>query len=166
LITAILKASTLADKSEIANALRQSQEPPPEAVDPRIEAQVEKIRADTRKADSEAVNKAIDAQYSAIRTAVQLAQMPQTAQLADALLRSGGFVDRDSPPIVPQPGANVVEPDANSPQADTLAEPEALNDEPPPNPAVGVDVGQHQGQRTGLNRQLINPPNPLDGNIA
>jgi len=93
----ILKASTLADRSEIANALRQSQEPAA-PVDPRIEAQVEKIRADTRKADSEAVNKAIDAQYSAIRTAVQLAQMPQTAQLADALLRSGGFIDRDSPP--------------------------------------------------------------------
>jgi len=167
----ILKASTLADKSEIGNALRQQQEPA-EAVDPRIEAQVERIRADTRKADSEAVNKAIDAQYSAIRTAVQLAQMPQTAELADALLRSGGFIDRDSPPIVPQPDANGSEHvtnsselDANSPQTDTLPEPEALNDQSPPNPAIGVDAGQHTGQRIGHHARYLSPPDPLNGTV-
>jgi len=160
----IVKASTLADKNEISQALRQSEEQraPP---DPRIEAQVEKIRADTRKADSEAVNKAIDAQYSAIRTAVQLAQMPQAAALADALLRSGGFVDRDGPPIVPQSGAGGIEQDTNRPQPAEFPQAEQGADEPAPNPAVGVDAGQHQGQRVGLNRSFTAPPNPRNGSV-
>jgi len=160
----IVKASTLADKNEISNALRQSEEHSAPA-DPRIEAQVEKIRADTRKADSEAVNKAIDAQYSAIRTAVQLAHMPQAAALADALLRSGGFVDRDGPPIVPQPAANGSEHAANTPQPAELSAAENYADEPAPNPAIGVDTGQHHGQRVGLHTQFITPPDPLNGRI-
>lgn len=69
--------------------------------DKLIEAQVNKLVA-------EAVNKAIEAQFGAIQTAQTITAIPQTAPLADKLLRSGGYVDRDAAPIVPVPDAPVI----------------------------------------------------------
>jgi hypothetical protein len=58
--------------------------------------------------------------------------MPQTANLADALLRSAGYVDRDAAPIVPQlPGAM---PGIEPPQQNT-------NPITPRNPGVGINAG-------------------------
>jgi len=60
-----------------------------------VDAQVQKIIA-------ESVNKAVEAQFGAIQTAQTITAIPQTAPLADALLRSGGYVDKDVAPIIPQ----------------------------------------------------------------
>ena len=66
------------------------------------------IDAQVQKTIGEAVNKAIEAQFGAIQTAQTITAIPQTAPLADVLLRSGGYVDHDAAPIMPVPAAPVV----------------------------------------------------------
>lgn len=61
---------------------------------PLIDAQVKKVI-------NEAVNKAVEAQFGAIQTAQTITAIPQTAPLADTLLRSGGYQDQDAAPIMP-----------------------------------------------------------------
>lgn len=123
----ILKATTLADKSEIADALREAEG----RADPVAEAEAELKRAQARLADNTAVTKAIEAQFSALRTAEIIAAIPQTAEIADALLRSGGFQDQDAPPIVP-----------SAPGIGPLPEPEeSTNPLTPGNPEAGITAG-------------------------
>ncbi|MBA0428531.1 genomic island protein [Stenotrophomonas maltophilia] len=131
----ILKASTLADKTEIANALREAQG----KADPVAEAEAELKRAQARLADNTAVGKAVEAQFSALRTAEIITAIPQTAEIADALLRSSGFKDQDAAPIVPQPAPGA------------LPEPEALppaSTHPltPDNPEAGITAGMQSQQ--------------------
>ena len=57
------------------------------------EAQVQKIVADS-------VAKTIEGIYSATQAGMQISQVPGVAPIADQLLRSAGFQDRDAPPIV------------------------------------------------------------------
>lgn len=59
------------------------------------------IDAQVQKTISESVNKAIEAQFGAIQTAQTITAIPQTAPLADTLLKSGGYKDHDAAPIVP-----------------------------------------------------------------
>lgn len=59
------------------------------------------IDAQVKKTINEAVNKAVEAQFGAIQTAQTITAIPQTAPLADTLLRSGGYVDQDAAPIMP-----------------------------------------------------------------
>lgn len=126
----ILKASTLADKTEIANALREQQG----KADPVAEAEAELRRAQARLADNTAVNKAVEAQFSALRTAQIIAALPQTAEIADALLLSSGFKDQDAAPIVPQaPGLPLPEPE-QLPQ-------ESTHPLTPDNPEAGMNTG-------------------------
>ena len=61
---------------------------------PLIDAQVQKLI-------NESVNKAIEAQFGAIQTAQTITAIPQTAPLADSLLKSAGYDDQDMAPIVP-----------------------------------------------------------------
>lgn len=100
----IVKASTLANKSEIADALREAEG----QADPVAEAEAALKQAQARLAQNKAVGAAIEAQFSALRTAEIISTIPQTAGIADALLRSGGFVDQDAPPIVPSAPGGVV----------------------------------------------------------
>lgn len=95
----LIRTSSLADKNEIIrrNAKRQKQ------ADPLVEAEVALKQAQGRKADADATARAVEAQFSALQTGQIIAQMPETAPLADALLRSAGYTDHDAPPIVPQP---------------------------------------------------------------
>ena len=60
------------------------------------------VDAQVQKTIAESVNKAVEAQFGAIQTAQTITAIPQTAPLADALLRSGGYVDKDLAPIIPQ----------------------------------------------------------------
>lgn len=128
----ILKATTLADKSAIAEAMREESGQP----DPVAEAEAALKNAQARLADSTAVTKSVEAQFSALRTAEIVAAVPQTAEIADALLRSSGFVDQDEPPIVPQPDEQAV-----------LPEPEAIEDSThpstPANPEAGITAGMN-----------------------
>jgi hypothetical protein len=61
---------------------------------PLIDAQVKKTLA-------ESVNKGVEGQFGAIQTAQTITAIPQTAPLADMLLKSVGFQDQDLPPIIP-----------------------------------------------------------------
>ena len=125
----VVKASNLSDKSEIAESLRSAAEQP----DPDKEAEAALKQALARKADNEAVAKAIEAQYSALQTAQIIVTLPETAALADALLRSGGFKDQDAAPIVPEAPAGM------QPAVDGL--PSNTHPLTPANPEVGLTRG-------------------------
>ncbi len=100
---------------------------PPEVV----AATVEKLRAEALRTRNEAVNKSVEAMYSAAQTGAEIAIMPAVAPLADTLLRSAGFVDQDPPPIIPQNVAPLALPEL----------PANTNPLTPANPAVGMNEG-------------------------
>ena len=99
----VIRYSNLADKHEILASMQGNQPP----ADPTVQARVRLLEAQARKADVQATDVQVKSQYSAIQTAQVIAQTPQTATLADGLLRSAGAVDHDAAPIVPQPAAGV-----------------------------------------------------------
>jgi len=66
-----------------------------------IEQKQPLIEAQVKKTLSESVNKGIEGQFGAIQTAQTITAIPQTAPLADMLLKSAGFQDQDLPPIIP-----------------------------------------------------------------
>lgn len=126
----ILKASNLADKSQIADEMREAQG----KADPVAEAEAALKRAQARLADNTAVTKAVEAQYSALKTAEIITAIPQTAEIADALLRSSGFQDQDAAPIVPAAPEGM----------QRLPEPEledSTNPLTPGNPEAGINAG-------------------------
>lgn len=125
----VIRASNIINKSEIAEELEQRAG----KADPVAEAEAALRQAQARKAEAEAVNKSIEAQFSAVKTAREIVLTPQTAELADALLRSGGYKDQDAPPIVPVPDEGMTAPQDDDPE----------NTHPllPPNPTNGLDTG-------------------------
>ena len=54
-----------------------------------------------KKTEAESVTKNGEAQFGAIQTAQTITAIPQTAPLADMLLRSAGFEDQDGGTIMP-----------------------------------------------------------------
>ena len=127
----LIKHSNLADKQEILASM-QGQQPP---VDPRAEAQARLIDAQTRKTDAQAVDVAIKAQYSGTQAALEIARNPGAAPIADSMLRSAGYVDRDAGPIVPQPSQAL--PGLDAPQRNT----DPLTPASPASPAAGQEAG-------------------------
>lgn len=127
----LIRTSALADKNEL---LRRRAKAQPKT-DPLIEAETQLKAAQTRKTDAEATSKSVETQFSAIQTAQVIATTPQTAPLADALLRSAGYQDQDAAPIVPEVpqgiGAGVQLPNNTNPLT-------PLN---PSHPAVGLNQG-------------------------
>ncbi|MCD5994158.1 genomic island protein [Pseudomonas sp. CDFA 602] len=101
----IIGYSNLANKQEIIDSMEQQPAPP---VDPTLQAKAEQLNAQTTKIQAEAVAKSVEAQYSAIQTAATIASTPATSSLADALLLSAGYVDRDAAPIVPEYDSTVL----------------------------------------------------------
>lgn len=109
--TNILEMSSLTKKHEIAEAMAaSSEEVDPEAeakADERVanaelkRANAEKALADVGKSLADTVGISVDSQYSAVQTAAAIAQDPTVAPLADQLLRSAGYEDQDTPPIMP-----------------------------------------------------------------
>ena len=127
----LIKHSNLADKQEILASM-QGQQPP---VDPRAEAQARLIDAQARKTDAQAVDVAIKAQYSGTQAALEIARNPGAAPIADSMLRSAGYVDRDAGPIVPQPSQAL--PGLDGPQRTT----DPLTPAGPASPAAGQEAG-------------------------
>jgi hypothetical protein len=135
----VLRYSNLAHKQEMIDAMeRQAQEKP----DPLLEAKVMLLRAQTLteaskkdKTASEAVNKAVEALYSAMQAAGVVAQNPAVAPLADEMLASAGFEDKNGAPVVDSYGAAA----EFAPAAGSVP----TNTDPltPANPAVGVPRG-------------------------
>ena len=125
----ILKASNLVDKSEIAEEMAANAGQP----DPVQEAETALKRAQANKADADAVNKRIEGMFSGVKTAREIVVTPQTAALADKLLRSAGFVDQDAAPIMPAAPAAI--------PGEIVPGPENSNPLTPTNPDVGLDAG-------------------------
>lgn len=128
----VLRHSNLAKKQEIIEALEQQQQ---NQTDPLTEAKVKLTEAQAMKAAREAVNKAVESQYSAIQTAGVIEQTPATSPLADKLLRSAGYEDQDAAPIVPEYQAMA----EIAPAA--MDVPTNTNPLTPANPAVGMNAG-------------------------
>jgi hypothetical protein len=152
----MIRASNLSNKSEIAEEAEQkantaanmSAQPNPlaDASIALAQAKAALAQAQARKAQAEAVEAAIESEFSAVQTAQTIVMTPAVATLADQLLKSGGFVDADAPPIVPQvpPGTQMT-------------------------PAQEAEIaGQHKNTHplfpahadTGLNKGISKPADP------
>lgn len=129
----VIRYSNLADKHEILDQMQRQGQP----TDPTLEAKAQLMAAQARKTDAETTATAVESQYGAIQTAQVIAQTPATSGLADALLRSAGYTDRDMAPIIPQAPEGMP------------SIPIAPNTNPmtPANPAQ-ADVGLNQGIET------------------
>lgn len=127
----VIRYSNLADKHEILGSMQGDQQPP---TDPRVAAQVRLIEAQTRRTDAQAVDVSIKSQYSGTQAALEIGRNPGVAPIADGMLRSAGYVDRDAAPIVPQPAEalNVDEPQHNT---------DPLTPANPTSPAAGQEAG-------------------------
>lgn len=130
----VIRYSNLSDKHDILEQMQNQAKP----TDPTVEAKARLLLAQAAKTDAETTAKGVEAQYSAIQTAQVIATTPQTAGLADSLLRSAGYKDHDAAPIVPQPDAAVpgaVEPPTNT---NPLT---PVNPQAPASPAEGAHAG-------------------------
>ena len=128
----VVRASNLADKSEIAQALQEQAG----QTDPRVEAEAALAKANARLAASRAVGENLKALYASIQTAQAIVVTPQAAELADMLARSAGFVDQDAAPIVPELQGQAALP---APQHNGDTTP--LTPQLPASPDVGVNAG-------------------------
>lgn len=121
----VVRHSNLADKEDILDDMeRQS------SVDPMAEAKTALLKAQVEKAKADTVARAVESEYSAIQTAAVIANIPQTAPTADAILASAGFVDRNGPPIAPP-----------AQMAPTPQLPQNTSPMYPANPDVGINSG-------------------------
>lgn len=132
----VIRYSNLSDKHEIL-ANMQGGAPP---VDPTLAAKAKLLEAQTRKTDAETTGKAVATQYSAIQTAQVIAQTPATSSLADGLLKSAGYVDRDAAPIVPQAPAGLTSVDL----------PRNTDPMTPASPGVGLQAGIETSEADGI----------------
>lgn len=135
----VIRYSNLADKNEVIEQMQAQQAP----ADPEKEAKAALLTAQTKKVEAETTSKKVETQYSGIQTAQVIATVPQTAGLADALLRSAGYEDMDVAPIYPEAPAGLP------------AEPMPSNTNPltPANPAVGMNQGIETAAPDGINPQ-------------
>lgn len=132
----VIRYSALADKHDIL-ANMQSAQP---AADPTLEAKAKLIEAQARKTDAETihvqsktVNEDVTAMYSATQAAQVLMTVPGASSVADGLLRSAAFQDKDAAPIVPTAPAPAAAPVVDMPQnTDPLT---------PVSPASGLNAG-------------------------
>lgn len=109
----VVRYSTLADKSEILEAMQNA------AKDPRANAEALNMEAEARERNAKALAAMVAAMRDAADTAASLAANPATAPMADALLRSAGFQD--------QSGAGMPVPPAGSPPVPPLDQPSAMS---------------------------------------
>ena len=140
----VIRYSNLADKHEIMSTMEQSGEP----VDPTLEAKAKLMDAQARKMDADTTARSVEAQYSAIQTAQVIATTPATSGLADQLLRSAGYVDRDAAPIVPQ-----------APSGMPMGLPEQVSTNPmtpapPSSPSVGLMDGIETQRADGTQPEI------------
>ncbi len=127
----VVKHSNLADKAEILEQMQEQQGKP----DPLTEAKVTLVNAQARETSVNAVNKAIEALFSATQAANMVAANPSIAPMADQMLKSAGFEDHDAAPIMPNAPEN----------AQAVPMPTNTNPLTPANPAVGVNAGIEGG---------------------
>lgn len=126
-------------KAQQAQQAQQMQSP----ADPTIDAKVQLLLSQARKADADATARSMETLYSGVQTAQVIAQTPQTAALADGLAKSAGFVDRNAGPIYPelnQPLPSVDIPESTNPMTPAN----------PPGPSVGMMDGIETQEADGV----------------
>ena len=128
----VIRASNLADKNEIAEAMRAQTA----QVDPRAEAAAALSMANARLADEKAVGERVKSLFAAIQTAQAIVVTPQSAAIADQIAKSAGFTDQDMAPIYPADvqqalPAPITQPGDTSP----------LTPANPVSPAIGLNAG-------------------------
>ncbi|WP_034765304.1 portal protein [Chrysiogenes arsenatis] len=133
----IIETSSLAKKREVIEALNNQAE----ATDPLNDAKVRQIDAQAEKTRADAVAKSVEAQYSAMQSAMVIAGMPQVVPVADALLLSAGFQDKDQAPIVPQIAGDM--------GGQMIDAPQNTNPLTPANPGVGINQGIRTPENDG-----------------
>lgn len=132
----LIKSSTLREKSDIIAAMEGNQKP-----DPRVEAEVEKIKAETEKIKAESVVKNVEGIFSATEAAQNIAALPQVAPLADDILGSAGYTDKNGAPLVQQPQGIPQQRDVPLPRENT--DPRFPRN--PTSPAAGMMAGIEGG---------------------
>lgn len=128
----VIRASNLADKHEIAEAMRAQQG----ETDPRVEAEAELKRSAAALNKAREIGENVKAMFAAIQTGQAIVATPQSAMLADQIARSAGFVDKDVSPIFPQ-GVEQAAPVPIAAPGDTTP----LTPADPASPAVGLNAG-------------------------
>ena len=104
---------------------------------PVDEAKAGLLKAQTRLAETTAVNKSVEGMFSATSAANQIAMQPSIAPMADAMLLSAGFTDANAAPAIP----------SEAPGAEAMDMPSNTSPNFPPNPAVGMDAGIETGMQ-------------------
>jgi hypothetical protein len=125
----LVQTSALTRKTEILEQMASQQQG-----DPAADAKIALIQAQTEKTRADAVQSAVTGMFSATQAANQIAMVPAVAPLADTLLRSAGFEDKDAAPIVPSVPAGMESIDM--PQNTSPLMPAR-----PTSPANGMDAG-------------------------
>ena len=127
----VVRYSSLADKHEI---LEQMQ-----ATNPGEDAVVELTKAKALLTRAQAVAVDVETIYSAVQTAGAISMNPAISPLADSVLGSGGFEDKNAAPLVPtpDPGTPAMLPAPNT------------NPLTPANPQSAA-TGAHAGIETGV----------------
>jgi len=108
-----------------------------QAPDPVAQAQSELIEAQTEKVKAETATKNVEGMYSATQAAMNIAQVPELAQTADAIWKSGGGEDKDAAPAIP----SIEQPMDVEPEANT----NPLTPANPDSPLVGLRDGIEGG---------------------
>lgn len=127
----VIRHSNLSEKQEIIRTMQEQAG----KTNPIDEAQVTLLNAQARKVSVEAVNKAVEAMFSATQAANQIAMVPSVAPMADEMLLSAGFEDQNAAPAIPSaiPGADPALLQGNTSPIT------------PANPAVGMNAGIEGG---------------------
>lgn len=149
----LVRYSSLTDKHEIMEAIDGNVPPP----DPEKEAKADESRskaelnrANIEKVKADSVDSSIKSLYSAVQGAAAIVQMPGIAPVADSLLKSAGYEDKDQAPIVSGPVIMPV--DAQGPVPGTV-DPEIPGEQSlpsvPPVPSTPQPGSPEQGAEGG-----------------
>ncbi|MFZ2981871.1 MAG: hypothetical protein WA085_12630 [Sphingobium sp.] len=133
--SAIVMSSNLSKKQEVIKQMEGMGGKSPEET-ALAEATTAKLVAEKGLVEATTVNKLVESTFSAMQAARVIAETPQTAGMADSLLKSAGFKDQDAAPIVP---------DATGIPAPAVGPTPNTNPLTPANPGVGLDAGIEGG---------------------
>jgi hypothetical protein len=159
----VVKHSNLADKGELMEAIANQAEtrnPVDEAKAEDLRASAELKRAQVGKVENEMANIGVDAMFSASQAAGVLVANPMHSPLADQMMRSAGFKDKDPAPIIPglPPGNNPLEAGvANAPMPPAGQPPQPPAMAPAVNTLAAPDSSGPDGAHAGINTPAIEP---------
>ena len=157
---AIVTMSSISKKHEIVKMMEGAGAPPP---DPLNEAKAALAAAQTEKVKAETVGVGVSSVYSATQAAGVIAATPQTAVLADDILQSTGFEDKNAAPIVPQVEGMEMGGPVGPAVGKTTIPPEMLP--PNTNPMTPVQAGRLEPEPVG-GVAAAGPASPAVGQAA